>query len=97
MILPALRVPDDHAAAADALRGRSQHPLRPGDFFGRGAEGRIHPRQRPANAVTVAQVRSRGLRTLSYTVNDDWAARRLIALGTDGIITDRVDLFAPAS
>ncbi len=49
------------------------------------------------DAVTVAQVRSRGLRTLSYTVNDDWAARRLIALGTDGIITDRVDLFAPAS
>ena len=32
---------------------------------------------------------------LSYTVNDEWAAQRLIALGTDGIITDRVDLFAP--
>ena len=37
-----------------------------------------------------------GLRTLSYTVNDEWAAERLIALGTDGIITDRVDLFGPA-
>ncbi len=45
---------------------------------------------------TVTQAKSAGLRTLSYTVNDDWAAQRLIALGTDGIITDRVDLFSPA-
>ena len=44
----------------------------------------------------VAQVQGWGLRTLSYTVNDEWAAERLIALGTDGIITDRVDLFSPA-
>ncbi|RZL63152.1 MAG: glycerophosphodiester phosphodiesterase [Variovorax sp.] len=48
------------------------------------------------DAGTVAAAKSAGLRTLSYTVNDDWAAQRLIALGTDGIITDRVDLFAPA-
>ncbi|MET0310855.1 MAG: glycerophosphodiester phosphodiesterase [Burkholderiaceae bacterium] len=45
---------------------------------------------------SVTQAKSAGLRCLSYTVNDDWAAQRLIALGTDGIITDRVDLFAPA-
>ncbi len=44
----------------------------------------------------VDQVRGLGMRTLSYTVNDDWAAQRLIALGTDGIITDRVDFFSPA-
>ena len=44
----------------------------------------------------VAQVQGLGMRTLSYTVNDDWAAQRLIALGTDGIITDRVDFFSPA-
>ena len=44
---------------------------------------------------TVARVKQAGLRLLSYTVNDDWAAQRLIALGTDGIITDRVDLFSP--
>lgn len=37
-----------------------------------------------------------GLRCSSYTVNDEWAAQRLIDLGTDGIITDRVDLFSPA-
>ena len=45
----------------------------------------------------VAQVHGLGMRTLSYTVNDDWAAQRLIDLGTDGIITDRVDLFSPAA
>ena len=44
----------------------------------------------------VAQVQGWGLRALSYTVNDEWAAQRLIDLGTDGIITDRVDLFSPA-
>jgi len=44
---------------------------------------------------SVTQAHSAGFRTLSYTVNDEWAAQRLIALGTDGIITDRVDLFSP--
>ena len=36
-------------------------------------------------------------RMLADTVNDEWAAERLIDLGLDGIITDRVDLFAPVS
>ena len=45
---------------------------------------------------TVAQVKGAGMRCLSYTVNDEWAAQRLLDLATDGIITDRVDLFAPA-
>ena len=49
------------------------------------------------DAATVAQVQQAGLRTLSYTVNDEWAAERLIDLGTDGIITDRVDRFSPAA
>jgi len=44
---------------------------------------------------SVTQAQSAGFRCLSYTVNDEWAAQRLIALGTDGIITDRVDLFPP--
>ena len=48
------------------------------------------------DAALVAQVQGLGMRTLSYTVNDDWAAQRLIDLGTDGIITDRVDLFSPS-
>ena len=46
---------------------------------------------------SVTQAQSAGLKCLSYTVNDEWAAQRLIDLGTDGIITDRVDLFSPAS
>ncbi len=48
-------------------------------------------------AATVAAAQGAGMRTLSYTVNDEWAAQRLIDLGTDGIITDRVDLFSPAA
>ena len=47
------------------------------------------------DASSVTQAKSAGLRLLSYTVNDEWAAQRLIDLGTDGIITDRVDLFSP--
>jgi glycerophosphoryl diester phosphodiesterase len=49
------------------------------------------------NEETVAEANAGGFRTLSYTVNDAAAAQRLIALGTDGVITDRVDLFSPAS
>ena len=49
------------------------------------------------DSETVAKAQGAGLRTLSYTVNDEWAAQRLIELGTDGIITDRVDLFSPAA
>ena len=48
------------------------------------------------DAEVVSLVHGAGMRALSYTVNDEWAAQRLIDLGTDGIITDRVDLFSPA-
>ena len=47
------------------------------------------------DAALVALAHNQGWRALSYTVNDEWAAQRLWQLGTDGIITDRVDLFAP--
>ena len=47
------------------------------------------------DAPTVARVHGAGMRCLSYTVNDEAQAQRLIALGIDGIITDRVDRFAP--
>lgn len=47
------------------------------------------------DAVVVAQVHGAGMRALSYTVNEEKHAQRLLALGTDGIITDRVDLFSP--
>lgn len=48
------------------------------------------------DSATVAQAQAAGLRALSYTVNDESAVQRLVALGTDGIITDRVDLFSPS-
>lgn len=38
-----------------------------------------------------------GWRALCYTVNDPAAARRLLALGVDGLITDAVDRFSPAA
>jgi glycerophosphoryl diester phosphodiesterase len=47
------------------------------------------------DTATVARVHGAGLKCLSYTVNDEWTAQHLLALGTDGIITDRVDLFSP--
>jgi glycerophosphoryl diester phosphodiesterase len=49
------------------------------------------------DAAAVAHVHGVGMRCLSYTVNDEPTARHLIALGTEGIITDRVDLFSPAN
>jgi glycerophosphoryl diester phosphodiesterase len=47
------------------------------------------------SAELVATARGAGLRALAYTVNEPAAAKRLLALGLDGIITDRVDLFGP--
>jgi glycerophosphoryl diester phosphodiesterase len=42
---------------------------------------------------SVTQAKSADFKTLSYTVNDQAEVQRLLALGTDGIITDRVDQF----
>ena len=44
---------------------------------------------------SVTQAKSAGFKLLSYTVNDKPEVKRLLALGVDGIITDRVDLFKP--
>ena len=45
----------------------------------------------------VTTVHNAGMRCLSYTVNDEWVGQHLTALGTDGIITDRVDAFSPST
>ncbi|MEY3409528.1 MAG: Glycerophosphoryl diester phosphodiesterase [Pseudomonadota bacterium] len=45
----------------------------------------------------VEAVHQAGMKCLSYTVNDEWAAQHLLQMGTDGIITDRVDMFSPAA
>lgn len=46
-------------------------------------------------AALLQRVREAQLRVLAYTVNDCETAQRLLALGIDGIITDRVDRFIP--
>ncbi len=47
------------------------------------------------NEITVSQAKTAGFKTLSYTVNDQANAELLTKLGTDGLITDRVDFFRP--
>jgi glycerophosphoryl diester phosphodiesterase len=49
------------------------------------------------DADTLSAVRHAGMRCLSYTVNELEQASALQALGIDGIITDRIDLFSPAA
>ena len=46
-------------------------------------------------AALIANLRGAGLRALVYTVNEPVDARRLLALGIDGLITDAVDRIAP--
>jgi len=47
------------------------------------------------DAALVGCARDLGLRQLSYTVNDAQVVERLQELGTDGIITDKIDIFPP--
>jgi glycerophosphoryl diester phosphodiesterase len=48
------------------------------------------------DAALLARLHEQGKRALVYTVNDADEARRLLALGVDGIVTDAIDRFAPA-
>jgi glycerophosphoryl diester phosphodiesterase len=47
------------------------------------------------DAGVLGRIHGAGLRGLVYTVNDPAEARRLDALGIDGIVTDAVDRFSP--
>ncbi len=49
------------------------------------------------DAAAVARMHGAGLRALCYTVNEPDDARRLLAAGIDGLITDAVDRFSPSS
>jgi glycerophosphoryl diester phosphodiesterase len=49
------------------------------------------------DAAVLDAIRGAGLRALVYTANDPAEARRLDALGIDGIVTDAVDRFSPAA
>ena len=49
------------------------------------------------DAELLALARRAGWRAMVYTVNDAEDAQRLLALGIDGLITDAVDRFSPAT
>ena len=49
------------------------------------------------DAALLAQVHAAGWLAFAYTVNQPADAQRLLALGVDGLITDAVNQFAPAS
>ena len=49
------------------------------------------------DVALIARLRAEGWRALCYTVNEPSEAERLLALGIDGIVTDAVDRFAPAT
>jgi glycerophosphoryl diester phosphodiesterase len=49
------------------------------------------------DAALAARLHGAGLRALCYTVNDAAEARRLAALGIDGMITDAVDRLGPGA
>lgn len=53
--------------------------------------------QRVLDANAIAQAHARGLRVLSYTVNEPDEAQRLLDAGIDGLITDAVDRFVPTA
>jgi len=48
------------------------------------------------DAAVLARIHAAGWHALVYTVNEPEDARRLLALGVDGLISDAVDRFAPA-
>ena len=48
------------------------------------------------DAAVIARLHDAGLRAWAYTVNEAADARRLIGLGIDGLITDKVDDFSPS-
>lgn len=52
---------------------------------------------RALDTEAIAHAHSRGLRVMSYTVNDVEDAQRLLDAGIDGLITDAVDRFSPAA
>jgi glycerophosphoryl diester phosphodiesterase len=54
------------------------------------------PHWRLVDAALVAAVHGAGGRVIAWTVNDPDAARRLAALGVDGICTDVPDVVGPA-
>ena len=93
--------PDALQAARDAApqlpRALLLDALRDGWFEQARALGcaAVVTNHRIMSAALIERLHAAGLRALVYTVNEAAKARRLVALGIDGIITDAVDRFAP--
>lgn len=56
----------------------------------------LAPRHDLVDATLMRSTRRAGLRVICYTVNDAEEARRLLALGVDGLITDEIAGFDPS-
>ena len=56
----------------------------------------LHCEQRAATVALLEEVADAGYPVLCYTVNSPRVARRLLSLGASAIVTDRLDLIAPA-
>lgn len=93
--------PEALAAAAEAAPHLPRALLLdelPDDFFKTAQKLHCHAivcRHPLWNKKTIKAVHEKGMAALSHTVNDEDSAERLIKLGIDGIITDRVDFFTP--
>jgi glycerophosphoryl diester phosphodiesterase len=88
-----------HAAAPHLPRALLIDNLHPGWFDEAMQLGcaAIVTHHRLMDAALLTQAHQAGWRALVYTVNEVEDAQRLLALGIDGIITDAVDRFAPAT
>lgn len=84
-------------AAPELARGHLMHTLRPewpAVVYELNCQALICNHE-IVSADLVNRAHEMGLRCLSYTVNDELTARRLIDLGIDGLITDEVERFDP--
>ena len=74
-----------------ALLSTTWRPELPAEALALGAVA-VVCEHRSLDGPAIAALHKAGLRALSYTVNEANEARRLIAAGVDGLITDQLDL-----
>jgi glycerophosphoryl diester phosphodiesterase len=86
-------------AAPQLPRGLLLEALRPGwlDEAHRLACRAVITDYQLMDRPTLDAIHAAGMKALVYTVNEESVARKLIAAGIDGLITDAVDRFSPAS
>ncbi len=86
-------------AAPDMPRALLLDTLWPGWFDAARALGcaAVVTQHRLMDGTLLQHLHGAGLRALCHTVNEAADARRLLALGVDGLISDAVDVFAPGT